>query len=279
MKLSIIIPIYNRENTLRRCLQSISKMHYYDYEVLMVDDGSTDKSAEVCKEYANEDERFQYYYKVNGGVSSARNLGISKAKGEWITFVDSDDYVLSDHLSLLHEDMMTDFITTGIQVLEVGNTPIIRGSQTISSIVGLRNICDKFFSAHLYINNPVYLVTNKCFKLSIIKNYGIKFCTDVSLGEDQIFIDHYLEHINSWKYNSIASYCMCASSFDGLSSKNRPISDHWHCMFEVFKSLYTISIKSKSFVTFRYSCVYFVTRLWRRVIKNSIKDVIYYKNR
>lgn len=116
MKLSIIIPIYNRENTLARCLNSILSMKMNDYEVLMVDDGSTDGSGDICKEYEHLDNRFHYYNKKNGGVSSARNFGLSKSSGLWITFVDSDDFVQANHFECLNDGQSEqyDFLMTGV---------------------------------------------------------------------------------------------------------------------------------------------------------------------
>lgn len=118
MRLSIIIPIYNRENTLARCLNSILSMKMNDYEVLMVDDGSTDGSGDICKKYERLDSRFHYYHKKNGGVSSARNFGITKSSGLWITFVDSDDFVQANHFECLDDEQTEqyDLLMTGVSV-------------------------------------------------------------------------------------------------------------------------------------------------------------------
>ena len=88
---SIIIPIYNGERYLYQCLESIQMQGYTDFEVLMIDDGSTDGSAGICMEFAERDSRFRYKHKENGGVSSARNVGIEESTGEWLLFVDADD--------------------------------------------------------------------------------------------------------------------------------------------------------------------------------------------
>ena len=95
---SIIVPIYNSSVFLKECLSSISIQSYSNVEVLLIDDGSTDESANICKEYCNLDSRFHYFYKKNEGVSSARNLALKQAKGNWIAFVDSDDIILSSFL-------------------------------------------------------------------------------------------------------------------------------------------------------------------------------------
>lgn len=114
-KLSIIIPIYNREHVLSHCLESVRNISFQDYEVLMIDDGSTDGSSLLCKTFEQQDKRFHYFYKENGGVSSARNLGIKKAQGIWITFIDSDDIVLREHFSILSNSKIDsrDLVSTG----------------------------------------------------------------------------------------------------------------------------------------------------------------------
>ena len=90
MKLSIIIPVYRTQDTLERCLESILQQSFTDYEMILVDDGSDDGSPQLCDEYARKDARIRVIHKENGGLSDARNAGIRKARGEYITFVDSD---------------------------------------------------------------------------------------------------------------------------------------------------------------------------------------------
>lgn len=93
MKISVIIPVYKVEKQLSGCLDSIIAQSYRDWECILVDDGSPDKSGVICDDYAKHDDRFRVIHKENGGVTSARKLGIEASNGEWITFVDSDDYV------------------------------------------------------------------------------------------------------------------------------------------------------------------------------------------
>lgn len=92
-KVSVIVPVYNIEKYLRECLDSIASQTLDNIQVLMIDDGSTDSSASICKEYEEKYDGFEYYYKENGGTATARNVGLKNAKGEYIGFVDSDDYI------------------------------------------------------------------------------------------------------------------------------------------------------------------------------------------
>lgn len=96
--ISIIIPVYNAEFYLEECLDSIKSQSHPDFEVLCVNDGSTDRSEEICERYVREDKRFRLYSQENSGVSVARNLGIEQAKGEYLCFVDSDDVIANDFL-------------------------------------------------------------------------------------------------------------------------------------------------------------------------------------
>ena len=93
MKLSIVIPVYGVESTLDRCLKSVVEQSFADYEVILVDDGSTDRSPQLCDEWAGKDPRIKVVHQQNGGLSTARNTGIELAQGEYITFIDSDDYI------------------------------------------------------------------------------------------------------------------------------------------------------------------------------------------
>lgn len=103
--ISIIVPIYNTEKFLEETIESVLNQSYSNWELLLIDDGSTDKSAEICKKYVTQDERIFYFHKQNGGQASARNLGIKKSKGEWIGFLDSDDLWLPSKLTDQIEDV------------------------------------------------------------------------------------------------------------------------------------------------------------------------------
>ena len=98
---SIIVPIYNKEKYLEKCLDSILGQTYRDLEIILVDDGSQDGSLEICRKYAEKNERIHVYAKKNGGVASARNLGLEKSQGSFLAFVDPDDYLHPECISLL----------------------------------------------------------------------------------------------------------------------------------------------------------------------------------
>ena len=106
--ISIIVPIYNAEQYLHRCIDSILHQNYTDFELLLIDDGSKDASGAICDEYAAKDTRVRVFHKENGGVSSARNLGLDNAQGEYITFCDADDYVDQEWLAAYRDAIAGD---------------------------------------------------------------------------------------------------------------------------------------------------------------------------
>ncbi|ORO96101.1 glycosyltransferase family 2 protein [Streptococcus mitis] len=120
--ISIIVPIYNVEKYLRQCLDSVLNQTYQNFECLLINDGSPDNSAGICKEYVDKDARFHYFEKENGGLASARNFGIKYSKGKYITFIDSDDWVESDYLEVLYskiKEYNTDFVISSYKKFDM----------------------------------------------------------------------------------------------------------------------------------------------------------------
>lgn len=120
--ISIIVPIYNVEKYLRQCLDSVLNQTYQNFECLLINDGFPDNSAGICKEYVDKDARFHYFEKENGGLASARNLGIKYSKGKYITFIDSDDWVDLDYLEVLHskiKEYNTDFVISSYKKFDM----------------------------------------------------------------------------------------------------------------------------------------------------------------
>lgn len=134
--ISVIVPIYNVGNYLARCIESIIQQTYKNIEIILVDDGSTDSSSEICDRYEKTDERIRVIHKRNGGLSSARNAGIEIAVGEYLAFVDSDDWILSHHIESLYNLLSGTNILMAIcqsqkvhSEAEAGNIPDISGHE------------------------------------------------------------------------------------------------------------------------------------------------------
>lgn len=183
MKISVIVPIYNCEDFLSACLDSILSQTYSDLQVILVDDGSTDKSAEICDQYAMQDARVCVFHQENKGVSSARNLGLHAAIGELVSFVDSDDTLEPDMFELLVRTMQhhhADISHCGFNRVENGVIrPIYDSKQTMlqTSEEAIRCLLTgKFFTGSLW---------NKLFKKSILE--GLFFCEELRINEDILF--------------------------------------------------------------------------------------------
>lgn len=191
--ISIIIPIYNAETTLRRCIDSVLGQSFDDFELILVNDGSKDSSGKICDEYALYDHRIKVLHKENGGVSIARNLGISKATGKWITFIDADDWIESDFLMSVNgiEDSKTDWILAEWRTLwDKVKEEELHDYQKTETICGQKEI-DK--SWNILTNEDICRCPwGKFFKRSIIADNGITFDQTLRFGEDTVFNYQYL---------------------------------------------------------------------------------------
>lgn len=183
MLVSVIIPCYQAENYIRRCLNSVLSQSYTDLEIIVVDDGSTDSSAEIVKEIAGKDSRVKYLYQTNAGVSAARNKGIDNASGELVTFVDSDDTINSEMYRTL-VDLMIRYNA------DVSHCSYCRNTDGEIKNIGGTN------EEHYYQGEEIAYslleatligpsCCNKLFKKNIIEN--IRFYTRFKIGEDSLF--------------------------------------------------------------------------------------------
>ncbi|MGN1194929.1 MAG: glycosyltransferase family 2 protein [Acutalibacteraceae bacterium] len=163
--ISIIIPIYNAESNLRRMLDSVLAQTYTDYECILVDDGSTDASYDVCKEYENRDSRFFCFVQGNGGVSSARNRGLELAKGDYITFLDADDSIPEHYLAELYAACKNADIAVCDTVIYENGKETLRFTHKRSCLTGTEAI--NFLLSRKHINSGPY---SKLFKKEILKD-------------------------------------------------------------------------------------------------------------
>lgn len=190
--ISVIVPVYNAEKYLRRCVDSILGQTFTNFELLLINDGSTDSSGTICDEYAACDQRVRVFHKPNAGVSSARNLGLDKARGEWITFIDSDDYIDEEFISNLSSQKECDLAIGDFRIFESDSNfdqcHIQQGRYNYKEI------------GKILIN---YIAPNfttpwaKLFKKSIIKKLGLRFDLELIKGEDTIFMFQYLHGVSS----------------------------------------------------------------------------------
>lgn len=231
---SIIIPIYNSGICLENCLKSILELSFTDYECIMVDDGSDAFTASIVDRFADIDNRFVAIHKTNSGVSDTRNVGLSQATGDWIVFVDSDDTVSKQHLSIFEDKRLTesyDLIccsAKGIHKSKVTYHIYENNSYKGDSAV------DEFLSKTDAIK---YMMPwDKFFSHSIIKKHNLKFNSNLSLGEDRLFCYQFLVHTSSILTIDNVSYIHDASNMNSLSYKSYSSRVNKY-KYEVFKDV------------------------------------------
>ena len=195
-KVSFIVPVYNGEQRLKRCVESILNQDYEELELILVDDGSRDGSWERMRELAESDSRIRAVHKENGGVSSARNRGLAEAGGTYVQFADVDDWLPMDATKLLVREMeqnRTELAVGGFYRVVDGNVSQ-KGDIAEGGILSRREYADHMMRspADLYYG----VLWNKLYRRDIIEQYGIRMDENISYSEDMIFNLEYLLHVS-----------------------------------------------------------------------------------
>jgi len=199
--LSVVIPIYNSEKYIDDLMESILAQKFQGYEVILVDDGSTDGSLACCMKYAAHHPFIKVIHTENKGVSHARNIGLKEARGEWIHFVDSDDLILENMFqtfSHVVKSQKVDLITCGC-VRETAGQQRKEFCGPIEDSVYKENIQE--FLRHMTMENRYWVfdyIWNKWYKKEIIQKNGLCFYEDLSLGEDFVFNTQYFQYVSSF---------------------------------------------------------------------------------
>ena len=191
-QISIVVPVYNVEDYLRQCLDSIIAQTFTNWECILIDDGSKDKSGSICDEYVQKDNRFKVIHKENGGVSSARNLGIEEAKGKWLYFCDADDTLLPKALKILLEGEKENcqFVMAGYnKFLSDGSLKESYSGDIKRKISVDDAIKELYTSTNLSYQGYLWC---KLFLTEIVKDYNIRFDEKIYFNEDRLFIMQYL---------------------------------------------------------------------------------------
>ena len=197
--ISIVVPIYNAEKTLKRCIESIINQSSNNWELILINDGSSDKTQEICEHYQKENNRIKLIKQSNQGVSVARNEGVKSVSGKYIIFVDSDDYIEPNTIETLNNVIVNSKKDYELVVFGYNK---FKDSQKI-----------KFHAKKCELHNNIDILkkisnrnefiffcgapSGKLFKANIIKNNNIKFDKSMSLGEDTCFVLDYIKNINS----------------------------------------------------------------------------------
>jgi glycosyltransferase involved in cell wall biosynthesis len=201
---SIIIPVYNVEKYLRECLDSVVAQTFKDWECILVDDGSKDGSPAICDEYAQRDPRFTVIHKENGGPSKARNAGLDVVRGEWISFIDADDWVDDGFFDEISVYPNADIIYFGFkQISDNRHIDYQITGQTYFTSEGLSKIYADLFESKVQYFGYTW---NKFFKRVIIENYGIRFPENLVHKEDEVFSLRYSHHVKNMVISSKIAY-------------------------------------------------------------------------
>ena len=244
--ISIIVPVYNVKKYLPKCIDSVINQTYTDWELILINDGSKDNSGIICDEYASKDERIKVIHKNNEGVSIARNSGIELAKGEYICFIDSDDWIEPTYLSDFRiNEFKCDFYFSGALY------------DTYGKVYSYKKYNEKFCRSKYEIRNDFFdqdLLSNgypwgKLYRTQIIRENNLRFNENLTINEDHIFVFQYFLHINSLYITNAAGYHYTVFDNSGrkLSGKInsytelKTASEHFNIIIDQLKSKWDIS--------------------------------------
>ena len=200
--LSIIIPVYNASQYLPACLDSILQQSYQDFEVLLVNDGSKDDSADICLKYANKDSRFRYYYQDNAGPGSARNLGLTHSQGRYITFVDADDEIGDNpyqNIDFLENDAELSFVQFPVIRRENNSKEFQMIPKRSEYLCGRNEICREWCTG----GKILVALWNK---IAVMTFDDIVFPIEYRYGDDAYVMCRILPHINKIYFSEIGTY-------------------------------------------------------------------------
>lgn len=244
--ISVIVPVYNAEQYLAKCIESILAQTYSNFELLLVDDGSKDASLDCCNNYAKQDNRIKAFTHANSGVSATRNRGIELAQGEYITFVDSDDWIRPDYLQVLYDALQPDLgcglVIAGlercyaVEIVPVEIPTILLRQNEISRLVTdfleerITYSCSKLLSRKIVMENNLRFITNlSCFE-------DLLFTLDYALHADYVNIIN--EKIYCYRANDNA--CSLSVKYNSFEHEMQTINELLHRL-NSYRSMYNIS--------------------------------------
>ena len=239
MFFSIIIPIYNAEKTLERCLDSICTQEFQDYEVLLIDDGSKDNSAAICEIYASKNTRFKLFRQENKGPSAARNEGLRHAEGAYLCFIDSDDAVLPEYLSQIYERIKN----SNAEIVFIGYHKVDQEGRILATCIPPEGLSGFALLAELSLHDMFGYAWIKCISRKCVKDTF--FMEDMYLFEDETFICSIIKKTCSFTVLPEALYCYVCDGDSMLTGKTYnnycELSDRvfssWECIVQAAPEL------------------------------------------
>ena len=215
--ISVVVPVYNTELYLDRCIESILNQTYQNFEVIIVDDGSTDKSPAICDEWEKKAEKIRVFHQSNGGLSSARNYGIEHAEGEFIIFPDPDDYVEPEYLETLiniRNEFEADFSICGHYYGDV-----VGNSAALSTVMDMKEAMEQLMLPHAFCG----YAWNKLYSMDVINKYSLRFDEELGMVQDLHFNVRYIQFCKRIAYDPKPVYHYVLTS-GGVTSRTTPLS-------------------------------------------------------
>ena len=243
--ISIIVPVYNAEKYLSKCLDIIVAQSFADWECLLIDDGSPDGSGKICDEYATRDTRFRVFHKKNGGVSSARNLGLDNARGEWITFIDADDLISNNYCNAIENSTVDIIFVRSRKFFSDKNDYVDIFSKPLQ-IISDRQEQKKLLSKYV-INLAFRVPWGKFIKRSLIEN--TRFVIGQKIGEDTIFMYGLYKDTTSIQFCDNSTYFYRAADSPFYVRYRLDVSTcilYLSRIYEAYKNLYISNPKFES---------------------------------
>lgn len=278
MEISIIVPIYKAEETLKRCVDSILAQTFVDFELLLIDDGSPDKSGEICDEYVRKDSRVRVFHKENGGVSSARNLGLNKACGEWVGFVDSDDVIPADALDSLAQQVSSDIdmVMAGYEKIGLNGGIVERAPNLVSKTIAWEAALTEMFRPTDYAYQGYCF--SKLYRASVIKTNDITFNQTIKFNEDRLFVVDFICHSKSCvAYTTKAVYTYLLREESAMGSLAKGYNRNFATDFDAFMLMCDIVNASTHDKTLRWLVKEGLCGAYKANHKMMIESAVYDK--
>ena len=204
---SVILPVYNAQQTIVRTVNSILNQRFRDFELLVVDDGSTDDSGQILEQFANRDKRIKVFHKENGGANSARNLALQYVQSEYVTFCDADDWVEDDWLQNFADNLQDNDVV-------VQGWTYVSGADQLPQCYAEMSETPAEAADVMSLHESFGFLWNKCFKTCIIKDNSLMFNVRFRFLEDEEFICRYWTFVKNVKFVQVTSYQYLKPDFE-----------------------------------------------------------------
>lgn len=266
-KISVIVPVYNVEEFISCCLDSICNQSYSNTQIIVIDDGSTDGSLEICRKYSENDNRISIISQKNSGVSVARNKGICMADGKYICFVDADDILeITAFEKMIKKAKNVDLVVSRYTVINQNGHEIKKARCYDDFIINSNKMIDSLLSIDSNLGYQGYL-WNKLFLTDIVKKNNLKFSEVISYNEDRLFILQYLLNTQNIKFISDTTYMYRMRNGSAMDNVHKSFSLNQLSELSAFKIIenelirFNESLYNKS----RFASFYCAVNLYRRV--------------